>query len=229
VITIDGPAGAGKSTVSRRLAERLGYTYLDTGALYRTVALRALEDPALARALTGAGPAAAGVGPRLGDLTRSLDIRFGEGGTRVWVGGREVSREIRTPEISQAASRVSAVPEVRAALLDLQRRLASGGGVVVEGRDAGTVVFPGAGIKFYLTADVACRARRRAEELRARGAAVDLAATRRAIEERDARDRGRAVAPLRRPEGAVEIDSGPLTADQVVERMVEVVRSREGS
>ncbi len=228
LVTIDGPAGAGKSTVSRALAARLGFTYLDTGALYRTVALCVLEDPELASSLSEAG-IARGVEERLGTLTRGLDIRFGDAGTRVWVGDREVTGEIRTPAISQAASRVSAVPAVREGLLDLQRRLAAEGGVVAEGRDVGTVVFPGADVKFYLTADVGCRAERRAAELRARGVEVDLAATRREIEERDARDEGREAAPLRRPEGAIEVDSGPLTADEVLTRMAMVVRSREGS
>lgn len=227
VVTIDGPAGAGKSTVSRQLAERLGFTYLDTGALYRTVALRVLADPELAGALAEIPDAA--TEKRLGALTRGLDIRFGDAGTRVWLDDREVTGEIRTPEISQAASKVSAVPAVRAGLLDLQRRLAERGGVVAEGRDVGSVVFPDAEVKFYLTADVACRAERRAAELRAGGVEVDLEATRREIEERDARDASRAVAPLTRPEGAIEVDSGPLTADEVLERMIEVVRSREGS
>ena len=219
VVTIDGPAGAGKSTVSRRGAERLGFTYLDTGALYRTVALAAVEDPEIE--MTDAD--------RLGRLARDLDIRFGDGGTRVVLGGRDVTAEIRSPEISQAASKVSAVPEVREGLLDLQRRLGADGGVVVEGRDVGSVVFPDAEVKFYLTADVACRARRRVDQLRESGVEVDFEATRREIEERDARDAGRAVAPLRRPEGAIEVDSGPLTAEQVIESMVAVVRSREGS
>lgn len=227
VVTIDGPAGAGKSTVSRQLAERLGFTYLDTGALYRTVALRVSADADLTGALAGTPDAA--TEERLGALTRGLDIRFGDAGTRVWLGDREVTGEIRTPEISQAASKVSAIPAVRAGLLDLQRRLAAAGGVVAEGRDVGSVVFPDAEVKFYLTADVACRAQRRAAELRARGVDVDLEATQREIEERDERDAGRAVAPLTRPEGAIEVDSGPMTADQVLERMIEVVRSREGS
>lgn len=227
VVTIDGPAGAGKSTVSRLLAEELGFTYLDTGALYRSVALSVLADPELASAL-GESPDEP-MQKRLGSLARDLDIRFGDAGTRVWIGDREVTGEIRTPEISQAASKVSAVPAVRAGLLDLQRRLASAGGVVAEGRDVGSVVLPDAEVKFYLTANVACRAQRRVDELRARGVEVDLAATRREIEERDARDAGREVAPLTRPEGAIEVDSGPLTADQVLTRMVKVVRSREGS
>lgn len=219
VVTIDGPAGAGKSTVSRRIAERLGFTYLDTGALYRTVALAAVEDPEVG--ITDAD--------RLGRLVRGLDIRFGDGGTRVLLGGRDVTAEIRSPEISQAASKVSAIPAVREGLLEVQRRLGADGGVVVEGRDVGSVVFPDAEVKFYLTADVACRAQRRVDQLRESGVEVDFEATRREIEERDARDAGRAVAPLRRPEGAIEVDSGPLTAEQVIESMVAVVRSREGS
>lgn len=226
-MTIDGPAGAGKSTVSRRLAAELGFTYLDTGALYRAVALRVSQDPELALGLDdGLSDEAE---ERLGALTRALDIRFSDAGTRVFVGDREVTAEIRTPEISQAASKVSAVPAVREGLLDLQRRLAADGGVVAEGRDVGSVVFPDAEVKFYLTADVACRAERRAAELRGRGIEVDLEATKREIEERDERDASRAIAPLTRPEGAVEVDSGPLTAAQVIERMVDVVRSREGS
>lgn len=227
VVTIDGPAGAGKSTVSRRLAETLGFTYLDTGALYRSVALQVARQPDLARALEN-GPREA-VEERLGELTRALDIRFSDAGTRVFLGDREVTSEIRSPEISQAASRVSAVPAVREGLLELQRRLAAQGGVVAEGRDVGSVVFPDAEVKFYLTADVGCRAARRAAELRARGIEVDLEATKREIEERDHRDASRSVAPLTRPEGAVEVDSGPLTAEQVLERMVDVVRSREPS
>ena len=226
VVTIDGPAGAGKSTVSRRIAEQLGFTYLDTGALYRTVALVVLSNPETSAALErleGDDEA------RLGEIAEGLNVRFGEGGTRVWLDGREVTHDIRTPEISQGASKVSAVPRVRAGLLELQRRLASGGGVVAEGRDVGSVVLPDAEVKFYLTADVACRARRRVDQLREQGIEVDLEATKREIEERDARDSSREVAPLRRPDGAIEVDSGPLTADQVIETMVEVVRSREGS
>lgn len=226
VVTIDGPAGAGKSTVSRRIAEQLGFTYLDTGALYRTLALVVLSDPEASAALErleGDDEA------RLGALAEGLNLRFGDGGTRVWLDGREVTDEIRTPEISQGASKVSAVPKVRAGLLELQRRLASGGGVVAEGRDVGSVVLPDAEVKFYLTADVACRARRRVDQLREQGIEVDLEATKREIEERDERDSTREVAPLRRPDGAIEVDSGPLTADEVIETMVEVVRSREGS
>ena len=228
LVTIDGPAGAGKSTVSQELADRLGYTYLDTGALYRTVALCVGEDASLQQAL-GSGRLDEGAQARLGELTGGLPIRFEDGGRRTWLGERDVTDVIRTPEISQAASKVSAVPAVREALLGLQRRLAAGGGVVAEGRDVGTVVFPDAEVKFYLTADPECRARRRVAQLAEAGIEADLAETQREIEERDARDQGRAVAPLRRPDDAVEIDSGPLSAGQVVARMLEVVTSRKGS
>jgi cytidylate kinase len=228
LVTIDGPAGAGKSTVSRMLASELGFTYLDTGALYRAVALRARQSPDLREWLDDGG-ALDRVPPELGGLAGALDLRFGDGGTRLWVDDAEVTAEIRAPEVSQGASRVSAVPEVREALLEAQRRIGRAGGVVAEGRDVGTVVFPDAEVKFFLTADVACRAQRRVDELRARGLPADLAQTRREIEERDRRDANRAVAPLRRPEGAIEIDSGPIGPSEVLSEMIRVVRAREGS
>src|SRR6187549_3107833 len=157
VVTIDGPAGAGKSSVAKQLAARLGYGLLDTGAIYRSVALIALRQ---------------GIpwteGARLGELARDLQIQFELMGevNHVLVAGEDLTGEIRNPEISQGASRVSGHPEVRAALLELQRRLGSGGGVVVEGRDTGTVVFPAAEAKFFLTASPEIRATRRVEELR---------------------------------------------------------------
>jgi cytidylate kinase len=219
-VAIDGPAGAGKSTAARRLAAALGYQVLDTGAIYRAVALAARR---------------AGVawddGPRLAALARDLDIRFEVdrgGNNRVVVGGEDVSAAIRTPEISDGASRVSGLPGVRAALLDLQRRLGAAGGVIAEGRDVGTVVFPEAGAKFFLTASADVRARRRHDELAATGApAADLASTRSEIEARDARDSQRAVAPLVRADDAIEIDSSTLGIDAVVHRMIRIVRVRE--
>lgn len=218
-MAIDGPAGAGKSTVARKLAVRLGYAFLDTGAIYRAVALAARRQ---------------GVdwadGVALGALAARLDVAFRPDGdvNRVLLGGDDVTTAIRTPEMSDGASRVSAHPDVRAALLGLQRRLAAGGGVVAEGRDMGTVVFPDAGAKFFLTASVDERARRRALELQAAGRPAEMATVLRDIEERDHRDSTRAVAPLRRADDAVEIDSGGLTPEEVVERMVAEVQRRGG-
>ena len=225
VVAIDGPAGAGKSTVSRRLAVRLGYQLLDTGAIYRAVALTARENGVAWD--DGAGLAA---------IARALDIdfRFAEaedgkdGENRVFLAGRDVSAAIRTPEISQGASKVSALPEVRDALLDLQRRLGSAGGVVAEGRDIGTVVFPDAGAKFFLTASPQVRARRRTDELLGLGKQVDEAATLKEIIERDERDSTRQAAPLRQADDAILVDSSGLSADEVVSRMEAQVKQRGG-
>jgi cytidylate kinase len=232
VVTIDGPAGAGKSTVSRALAERLGFTYLDTGALYRAVALAAGDDAALAARIDAAPDTAALAGEveqRLAELARALPIVFSANGTRLAIAGRDVSAEIRTPEISQRASRISALPGVRAALLDLQRRIGAAGGVVAEGRDVGSVVFPDAEVKIFLTADLGERARRRGAELRARGVPAEDAAVQQDIRHRDERDAARAAAPLVCPPGALVVDSSQLSADEVVARMWEAVTTRERS
>jgi cytidylate kinase len=217
VVTIDGPAGAGKSTAARLLAERLGYSLLDTGAIYRAVALVARQQ---------------GIpwddGPRLGAAALGLPIRFEfrDGVNRVLVDDIDLTTDIRASEISDGASRVSALPEVRAGLLELQRRLAAQGGVVVEGRDVGTVVFPQAAAKFFLTATAAERARRRTAELAAAGRPADEAAVLAEIMVRDDRDTNRAVAPLRKAEDAVQIDSDGLGIEQVVERLAAEVRRR---
>jgi CMP/dCMP kinase len=219
VVAIDGPAGAGKSTVSKRLARRLGYRLLDSGAIYRAVALIAeregiaWEDAA-----------------RLGGVATALDIDFAfEGETnRVFVGGEDVSSAIRTPAISQGASVVSAHPEVRAGLLELQRRLGESGGVVVEGRDIGTVVFPAAAAKFFLVASPAERAKRRADELRASGQAVDEGAVLKEVEERDRRDSERASSPLRMADDAILVDSSGRGIDDIVAEMESLVRARGG-
>ncbi len=208
VVTIDGPAGAGKSTVAKQLARKLGYGLLDTGAIYRAVALVAQRRGV---AWSDAEPLAA--------LARDLDIRFEFVGetNHVFVGGDDVTSAIRTPEISQGASQVSAHGPVRAALLDLQRRLGEGGGVVVEGRDTGTVVFPQAQAKFFLVATPEERARRRVAELAERGTIVNYAETLAEMSERDTRDAGRDVAPMKPAPDAVLIDSSAMTIDAVVE------------
>jgi cytidylate kinase len=219
VVAIDGPAGAGKSTVAKKLALRLGYSFLDTGAIYRAVALVARR-----RGIDWADAEAVAL------VARAIDIAFvprGEVNT-VIVEGDDVTKDIRAPEMSDGASKVSAHGPVRAALLELQRRMASTTAIVAEGRDMGTVVFPDAGAKFFLTASPQERARRRSQELVAAGRPADPAVVLQDILERDERDSTRAVAPLRRAEDAIEIDSGGLTPDQVVQRMAEVVASRGG-
>lgn len=217
VVTIDGPAGAGKSSVAKLLARRLGYRLLDTGAIYRAVALAA----------RGGGIAWSDAA-RCAGVARALDIRFDFVGDRnhVYLGGDDVTAAIRTPDISQGASQVSAHPEVRAALLELQRRLGAGGGVVVEGRDTGTVVFPVADAKFFLTASEAERARRRVAELAAAGTAVDYTDTLREIRERDQRDASRDAAPMVAAPDAVLVDSSTQAIEDVVDSLARQVEAR---
>ncbi len=201
VIAIDGPAGAGKSTVARAVAAALGFTYLDSGAMYRCVALAVLRS--------GGEPAA---------LARSLTIELGE---RVLLDGEDVSGAIRAPEVSELASTVAALPEVRSAMVAQQQRLLGSGDWVAEGRDIGTVVRPQAELKVFLTASEAERANRRAAELGATQEAV-LAAQR----ERDRRDSTRAASPLRPAAGAVELDTTGLTFDEVVARVLTLATAR---
>jgi cytidylate kinase len=208
VIAIDGPAGAGKSTVARGVAAALGFTYLDSGAMYRSVALVALR---------------AGVdladGPALGELARGLEITFDRG--RVLLDGEDVTTEIRTPEVSEAASRVSVHPEVRAAMVERQRALVESGRYVAEGRDIGTVVSPDSPLKVYLVAGEAERARRRAAETGETEADV-LAA----LSARDARDSEREHGAMRAAADAVELDTTGSTAAEVVDRVVALARER---
>jgi cytidylate kinase len=217
-VAIDGPAGAGKSTVSRLVAERLGYVLLDTGALYRSIALAA-------RNAGLSWDDAEGVSRLALETANRGGVRFeaGAGAPRVLLDGDDVSAVIRTQEISQGASKVSAMPGVRAALLELQRMSAAGGGVVLEGRDIGTVVLPDAEAKFFLTASVAVRAERRYRELVARGENPDADAVRREVEERDARDSQREVAPLKQAADAVLVDTSELPVDVVVQKIVDRV------
>ncbi len=215
VVAIDGPAGAGKSTIAAGVAARLGISRVDTGAIYRTVTLIALEH-----AVTGDADTTA--------LLLELDLRFED--TRVFVGDREVTREIRTPEVTRAVSRVAAYPGVRAGLLDLQRRLgrAHPKGAVLEGRDIGTVVFPDAEAKIYLTATAEERARRRTLELDEKGTPVPYQQVLDEIRVRDRLDSERAVAPLRAAEDAITVDSTGKSIDRVCDEIAEIVRGRIG-
>ncbi len=219
VVAIDGPAGAGKSTTAKKLAVTLGYAFLDTGAIYRAVALAAQRSGV---------SWADGVG--LGALAADLKIRFVTDGemNRLQLDGQDVTSAIRASEISDGASRVSALPEVRSALLGLQRKLGAQGRIVAEGRDVGTVVFPDARAKFFLTAPAHERARRRTAELHAAGRQADEATVLAEMQERDARDSNRSVAPLARAVDAVEIDSGGMTVEQVVVQMADMVKERGG-
>jgi cytidylate kinase len=210
VVTIDGPAAAGKSTAARELARRLGFTLVDTGALYR----------ALAWAVEEAGVAADDV-PAIGKVLEKTTVDL-EGG-RVIVNGRDISAQLRTPELGMLTSRLTRLQVVRDKLTPLQRRLARAGGVVLEGRDTGSVVCPEAEVKFYLDADLDERARRRSEELAATGLPADYETVKAEVTQRDRQDMERELAPLVRPEGALVLDSTALSPEAVVERMLDAV------
>jgi cytidylate kinase len=213
VITIDGPAGAGKSTAARALARRLGYRLVDTGAMYR----------ALAWSVARAGLAPEDT-PALRRHLASVEIALD--GERVFVDGRDVSGEIRTREISDLTSRLTRLGPVRDRATPLQRQMAATGGVVLEGRDTGTVVCPHADVKFYLDASDAARARRRHAELAARGIAVELDVVREEIALRDRQDTTRALAPLRKAPDAITVDTTDLDVEQVVDRMLKAIESQ---
>jgi cytidylate kinase len=215
IVTIDGPAGAGKSTVSKMLARRLNYIYLDTGAMYRAVALRAQRE--------GIDPKDE---PALERLCGDMEIFFRESGEgqRLICQGEDVSERIRDPEIGWMASVVSTIRPVREALSALQRKMASRGGVVAEGRDMGTVVFPGARFKFFLVADPRERSLRRYREQKAKGRGIKLEEVEREVRERDTQDSSRELAPLRPAEDAHLIDSTELTPEEVVARMLAVIQ-----
>ena len=216
IIAIDGPSGAGKSTLAKRLAKELKFVYLDTGAMYRALALKVLrqgvdlaDDARLEELIAGT----------------EIDLKETDGRLEVLLDGEDVAGHIRTPEVSQMASKVSALRAVRARLLELQRRMGKRGSVVAEGRDIGTVIFPEAEVKVFLDASVCERARRRYVELKAAGRVVDLDETRREIEERDKRDSERDVAPLRKAEGAMVIDSSSVDADEVAAAVLARIQS----
>jgi cytidylate kinase len=218
IIAIDGPSGAGKSTSGKALANELGYLYIDTGAMYRAVALSALREKislddeehivALVRRM-------------------QIDLKGGPYNLHVFVNGEDVTDQIRTPEVSQAASIISAIGGVRQALVERQRDMGRRGGVVMDGRDIGTHVFPDADVKFFLIADVNERARRRNIEELSRGENLTLDQTLGEIEERDKRDSHRAYSPLRPAPDSIQLNTSNLTPPQVVEKMIELIKERE--
>lgn len=214
IIAIDGPSGAGKSSSSRQLAERLGYRYIDTGALYRVIGLLAWERHINIDDTEG-----------LAALCRDLPLRFvpESTGVRLFLGERDITAAIRQPEVSQMASKVSAQPAVRQGLLDLQRQMGQGGGVVMEGRDIGSIVFPDADVKFFLDASSEERGRRRHLELQQQGAMTTLDTTLREMAERDQRDSGREHAPLRCAEDAIVVDTTTLSLQDVVQLLLQHV------
>jgi cytidylate kinase len=216
VVAIDGPAGAGKSTLAKMLAQELGYTYIDTGAMYRAVGLLAREQGVDAED-----------GAALSRLAQDMDFRFAWEGARqrVRVGERDVSDAIRSLEAAADASRVSRVPELREALVALQRHMGLGGGVVMEGRDIGTVVFPRAELKVFLTASARERGHRRWAELRAKGEEADLQDVIAQVEARDLADSTRAVAPLRPAADAVIVDTSELRIDRVLQALLRLAKA----
>ncbi len=219
MVTIDGPAGSGKSSASRAVARELGFVYLDTGAMYRAVALAAFRRGVDVKD-----------GTSLGNLCRELDIRFRpfrDGEHHLFLNHEDVSPAIRTPEMDMLSSAVSAVPEVREAMTLLQRRLAEIGGVVAEGRDMGTVVFPEARHKFFLTASLEARAQRRYRERLERGEAITLNRVQEDLERRDMQDESRSLAPLRPAGDARILDTTHLTLEEVIETILEAVRDPE--
>jgi cytidylate kinase len=218
IVAIDGPSGSGKGTVSRAVARALGWALLDSGALYRLVALAARRAGV---ALDDAD--------RLAEIAKTFDIRFGateDGEEAIWLAGQDVTRLIRTESAGNDASRVAGIGWVRAALLQRQRALAGPAGLVADGRDMGSIVFPGAPVKIYLTASAEERAARRHKQLKEKGVTANLAALSLEIAERDLRDMNRAVAPLVASPDAVSIDTTGMPVEAVVQRILAIVRER---
>ena len=217
IIAIDGPVGSGKSTLARRVAEMLGYVYIDTGAMYRAVALKGL------RRGMGTDAGNAGALESLARETR-IDLRAQSGKQQVLLDGEDVTDAIRTPDVAQAASKMAVIPGVRHVLVAEQRRAGEQGGVVMEGRDIGSVVFPDAQLKIFLTASPEVRAERRWREHQQKGDAIDLARTLEEIHERDRRDQERASSPLVRAPDAVVVDSTAMEPEEVARLVVLLAR-----
>jgi cytidylate kinase len=212
VIAIDGPAASGKSTTAKLVAERLGYLHIDTGAMYRAITLKVVEERIPLEAID-----------RIQALAEQTSIRLERrnGHQRVFLDGRDVTEAIRSPEVTKHVSLISSYPQVRTVMVREQRRMAEAGGVVLEGRDIGTVVLPYADLKIYMTADVGERARRRKKELEQAGVGVDEEALRAEIEERDRRDSTRTTSPLRKAPDAIVLDTSNMTVEQQVEFIVQ--------
>ncbi|HEX8088116.1 MAG TPA: (d)CMP kinase, partial [Blastocatellia bacterium] len=217
VIAIDGPSGSGKSTLGKALARRFGYLYIDSGAVYRAVARRALDEGVPLEETAA-----------IARLARASTIKL-EGDPdhmRVFLDGREVTSEIRSPDASRASSIIATSPEVRAAIVEKLREMSRAGGVVMDGRDIGTKVFPGAEVKLFLDASLDVRARRRCEEDRGRGRDVSVEQVRAELEERDRRDRERAATPLIKSDDAIFVDTSDMSLDRVVDRVLEIIKTR---
>lgn len=222
IVAIDGPAGAGKSTTARELARQLGWSYIDTGAMYRAIALVACEQQVLNDGVLDED--------ELTRIAREVELRFADNGARLFLAQRDVSSEIRTPQIGNWTSQISALPRVREVMVELQRKIARQaeaecGGAVLEGRDIQTVVFPDAEVKIFLTADTSTRSSRRLEQWNDQSVSREEA--RRDIEERDARDSSREVAPLRAAEDAVTISTDNFSPQEVVSQIVQLVRNHQ--
>jgi cytidylate kinase len=226
IITIDGPVGSGKSTVARRVANLLGYVYLDSGAMYRAVAWKALRDHVPIDSLPDSPLDSE---DRLAELARRtrIDLVSSDGGFRVLVDGTDVTNQIRSAHVAQAASKVAVIAGVRTVLVAEQRRAARSGGVVMEGRDIGTVVLPDADLKIFLDASVEVRAERRRLEHAQKGEFIEFSEVLEEVRQRDQRDRERAVSPLRRADDAVLVDNTALSAEETARLIVFLARERE--
>lgn len=218
IIAIDGPAGAGKSTVAKGVAERLGYLYIDTGAMYRAVAWKALESDVPISNHKAVVRLA---------LNTDVSLSMVDGEQHVFADGEDVTQAIRTPEATRASSPVSAIPGVRKRLVELQRNMAAEGGVVMEGRDIGTVVFPNAEVKIFLTASADERARRRVEQMKEMGIEAEHAKIAAEMRERDLRDSSRADAPLVQAIDAILLDTDGMSIEQVIDAIVAIHNERE--
>ncbi len=213
IVAIDGPAASGKSTAAKRLAKALGFLYLDTGAMYRAITYTVLKKNIFDNL------------EKIFELVKNLELKlkFEDGVTRVFVDGEEVTNQIRTPEVSGKVSEISRIPEVRAEMVKLQRKLAEQGDLVAEGRDITTVVFPEADVKIFMTASLDERARRRFKEHQERGEQVTYEEVKENLVKRDKIDSSREVSPLRKAEDAVELDTTNLSVDEELQRMIELV------